>query len=167
MSSVNLIEILGNLSQSLIPVESLITGFGYVLGIVLVVSGLVELSKMSTHSHRRASVPLAAIAGGVVLIYLPSSLNVLTTTIFGTSSVIQYTQYNPYDIYSSMKVLLQAAGLLWFVRGTVLMVHAAEPGEQHGLKGFLFVIAGVISVNIEITIYTLNAIFQYLISFTL
>ena len=110
------------------------------------------------------SVPFAYILGGAALIFLPTSIETLSATLFGSTSALQYTEYNPYNIYSSMQVLIKTAGLVWFVRGTVLLVHAAKPGEQHGPKGFAFVLAGIGAINIQYTFAWVDWFFTYIMN---
>ena len=155
---------IGNLSKSLVEVQSLITGGGYLLGIGLVVSGLIKCTKISARSREKISVPLAFILGGAALIFLPTSIDALSNTLFGSTSALEYTTYNPYNIYQSMEVLIKTAGLLWFVRGAVLLVNAAEPGEQQGPKGLAFVLAGICALNIEYTIGWVDGFFTYIMN---
>ncbi len=164
MSMPDLVTMIGNLSLSFVSVQSLISGGGYLLGIAFVVSGLYKCTKITAHSREKMSVPLAYMIGGVTLIFLPTSIDTLTVTLFGSTSALQYTEYNPYDIYSSMTVLIKTAGLLWFVRGSVLMIHAAEPGKQHGPKGFAFVLAGIGAMNIEYTLGWVGWFFTYIMN---
>lgn len=167
MSSADLTTILGNIGLSLLPVQTLVSGLGYMGGIMCVISGLVRLKKVNKQSREGMSVPLAFIFGGAALIYLPSSLGVLSTTLFGTNSVIQYKEYSPYNLYSSIRVMIQTAGLVWFVMGTKLLMYAAEPGKQHGPKGFMFVVAGVLCMNFDYTVESVNLMFEYFISLTM
>ena len=166
MSAIDFTSILNNISQSLRPVEALVAGVAYVFGILFVISGCFKLTKIRGVSREGTATALACILGGVALIYLPSSITVLSTTFFGTSNILQYTSYNTYSIYGSVKLLIQTSGLIWFVRGCVLLIHAAEPGKQHGMKGVLFVIAGILSMNLDYTVYTFDALATYLIGLT-
>lgn len=161
MSSIDLTTILGNLSRSLLFVEVLLLQLGQLLGIALVISGLIKLTKINKHSHEGASTPIAYIFGGAALFYLPYSTEVISNTLFGKSSILQYTDFSTFNIYDSIQILVQTAGLVWFVRGCVLLVHAAEPGKQKGLKGLLFVIAGVLALNFNFTVGSINAMFAY------
>lgn len=162
MSSIDLTTILSNLAQSLLSVQQFVEGLGFVLGILFVITGLVKLTK--THfSQAGAGGPAAYILGGIVLIYLPSSVYVVSNTFFGSSNILQYTNYGGFSIYDSMGILIKTAGLVWFVRGAVLLMHASEPGKQEGLKGLLFVLAGVLAMNFTVTVSAINAIFSYFI----
>ncbi|HBI21340.1 MAG TPA: type IV secretion protein IcmC [Legionella sp.] len=164
MKMPDLVTMIGNLSQSLASVQSLIIGAAYVLGLSLVVSGLIQCTKVTPQSREKISVPLTRIFGGVVLIFLPTSVETLSNTLFGSSSALEYNAYNPYNIYESMQILIKTAGVLWFVRGAVLMISAAKPGQQHGTKGFAFVLAGIGAMNIEYTIRWIDWFFNYIMS---
>ena len=65
-----------------------------------------------------------------------------------------------------MRILIQTAGLIWFVRGSLLLVRASEPGKQEGIKGLLFVIFGVFAVNFNFTVDALNGMFAYFMKMT-
>ncbi|WP_133129968.1 type IV secretion protein IcmC [Legionella yabuuchiae] len=162
-------KMIANLSQSLLPVQELITGLGYLIGILMMMTAISKLrqiadARASGGSHEKAFVPLAYFLGGSALIFLPSAVTVLSNTAFGTGNILQYTSYNPYDIYNSVRILIKTAGLIWFVRGCVLLVHASEPGVQHGPKGLVFLCAGVMAVNFEGSIEVLNYVTDRLFS---
>lgn len=153
----DLIAIIGNLSQSLLSVQAVVSGLGYLIGILFMIIAISKLKQIGDARARGSGqhkmfVPLAYFMGGAALIFLPSAVNVLSKTTFGSGNVLQYTNYNPYDVYSAMRVIIQTAGLIWFVRGSVLLVHASEPGVQHGPKGLAFIVAGILAMNFEDTI---------------
>jgi len=164
MSIIDLTTILGNLAQSLLSIERLVEGLGFMLGIGFVFSGLIRLTKINKYSHDGPAVPLANILGGAVLIYFPSAVDVISNTFFGSSNILSYANYSRLNFYDSIGVLIQTAGVIWFVRGAVLLVHASEPGKQKGFKGFLFIIAGVLSMNFSFTVGALNAVLAYFVS---
>ena len=110
--------------------------------------------------------PVAYFLGGAALIFLPSTLTTISNTAFGYNNVLQYIQYNPYDIYSSISILIQTAGLIWFVRGCVLVVHGSEPGVQEGPKGLAFICAGILAMNMEYTYGALDYLMNKLLLLT-
>lgn len=168
MDSIDLITMIGNLSRSLMQVQAFLSGLAYLIGILCFVVGVIKLKQIGGRSsHEGAATPLVYMVGGAVLIYLPTSISVLANTTFGASNVLQYTRYNPYDIYSSMKVLIQTVGLIWFIRGCVLLIHASEPGEQHGPKGLAFLCAGVLAMHFENTVDYLNILMNKISALTL
>jgi hypothetical protein len=111
-------------------------------------------------------VPLAYLIGGGALLYLPTTLVVVSNTTFGENTVLQYGAVNPYDIYNSMKLVISTAGLLWFVRGCVMLVHASEPGVKDGPKGLAFLFGGVLAMNFESTGDALNYMLNQLFILT-
>lgn len=164
MTTPDLITMIGNLSQSLISMQSLLTGLAYILGILFFVTGLIKIKGIGKHSREKPFVAVAYLFGGALLIFLPTSLEVFSNTLFGSSSALSYTDYNPTSIYSSMHVLVQTAGLIWFIRGCVLLIHASEPGEQHAANGVAFVFAGILAMNIEYTVQAIETAAEYIIS---
>lgn len=166
MSSIDITQMIGNISLSFLPLQKLVTSFGYILGIILFVSGLYRLTKIHKRSQERLAVPITLMLGGAALLYLPTSIEVLSNTFFGMTNPLGYASYDPYDINSAMRVMIQTAGLIWFVRGSVLLIHASDPHEKHGMKGFMFLIAGIIAINFDYTRAAVETALNYLMSLT-
>lgn len=172
MNSFDLITIMGNISQSLGPVQKLLSGMGYLLGILLIMNGLIKLKKVGESrgggSQEKAFVPLVYILIGSLLIFLPSTIQVFSNTAFGVGNILQYSAVNPYDIKTSMIFLVKTAGLLWFVRGCMLLIYSSQPGSQgkDGPKGITFIIAGILAMNFEGTYGIINYLTNQLLSLT-
>ncbi len=163
----DLVSMIGNVSRSLYSVESLIAGFGYLIGILFMITAVAKLKKTTGSSSQEGMLgPIAYFLGGAALIFLPTMLSTLSSTAFGTGNVLQYIQYNPYNIYNSMGIVIQTAGLIWFVRGCVLLVHGSAPGVQEGPKGLTFIAAGILATNFEYTFGILNYCMDHLLSLT-
>jgi hypothetical protein len=167
----DVISMIGNVSQSLASVDSLISGFGYLIGILFMITAMTKLRKIgdakaNSSSQEKMFGPIAYFVGGAALIFLPSTLTTLSNTAFGSGNILQYIQYNPYSIYNSMGIIIQTAGLIWFVRGCVLLVHGSEPGVQEGPKGLTFICAGILAMNFEYTFGILNYFMNKLLSLT-
>lgn len=167
----DVVSMLGNLSRSLLSVETLLSGLAYILGILFVIAAIMKLKKMGegtrqVPSHEKMMGPLVLFMMGISLIFLPTMLKVLSSTAFGTGNILQYIAYNPGSIYSSMGILIQTAGLIWFVRGCVLLVHGSEPGAKAGPKGLMFVAAGILAMNFQYTYEALNYFMNQLFSLT-
>lgn len=172
MNGTDLITILGNISQSLYPVQHLITGSAYLLGILFFITAIAKLKKIGDHraqssSQEKMFTPMMYILFGAILVYLPSALSTMANTAFGVGNVLTYTKPSTPNIYNSIGLLVRTAGVLWFVRGCVLVTHASEPGTQEGPKGLIFICAGVLAMNFDNTIALVNYILSYLISWTL
>ena len=166
MDSADIISMIGNLSQSLVQVETLFVGLGFLLGIVLMITGIIKLKNMTGPSGGGMAAPMAFLLGGVALVFLPTMLGALSNTVFGNGNILQYIQYDPYSIYNSMGIMVQTAGLIWFVRGTMLLVQSSDPGSEGGPKGLVFVIAGILAMNFGSTVSAVNYIVGRLLSLT-
>jgi hypothetical protein len=160
MNTPDLITILGNLSRSLYPIQHLITGGAYILGILFFLTAIAKLRKIADYhgqsSQEKMFSPMMYLLFGAILLYLPTALDLMANTTFGVGNVLTYTSYNPANIFSSMGLLIQTAGILWFVRGSVLIVQSSQPGTQNGHKGLLFLLAGILAMNFDNTIAMLN-----------
>ncbi len=162
--STDWVVMLGNLSGSFVAVQTLLAGFAYLLGLLLVIIALTKFQSLgdSHGSQEKMSVPMAYLLGGVALIFLPSTISVLSNTAFGVGNVLQYIPYDPHSIYNSVGILVQTAGLIWFIRGCILLIHGSEPGAQEGPKGLAFLAAGILAMNFNWTMGLINSIITYL-----
>ena len=163
MDSNNLTQIIINLSQALGPVQHLISGMAYILGILLIITAFGKFYTMASAPRgsgggENAFSAYAYFLGGTVLLYTPTSFTVLTSSVFGQGSVLQYASTTPVDIVSAMILLIQTVGLVWFVRGCVLVVSSSQPGIQEGPKGMVFLFAGILAMNFETTAAVLSKI---------
>jgi uncharacterized membrane protein HdeD (DUF308 family) len=158
---IDLTTMLINLSHSMQPVQSFLSGFGYVIGVLMVVNGFSKLKKrIETGKHgghqENLTTGIAFIVGGAALIYLPSTSVVLSNTFFGSENILSYSTVGNDMFYHAMFLLIKTMGLVWFIRGTVLLVNASKPGDKHGSKGLAFLVAGVLAMNFDNTILSLN-----------
>lgn len=163
MTTIDLITILGNISHSLYPLQRLITGGAYILGILFFMTAIMKFMKIGDHraqssSQEKMYTPLMYMLFGAILLYLPSAMDIAANTAFGVGNVLTYTTYNPTNVYSSMGVFIRTAGILWFVRGCVLVAHSSQPGTQDGPKGLVFIIAGILSMNFDNTVAFMNTL---------
>lgn len=172
MTTTDLVTMIGNLSRSLYPVQKFISGGAYLLGILFFITALAKLKKIGdkraqSSSSEKMFAPMMYMLMGAFLLYLPSIFHVMANTAFGVGNVISYTSYNPTNIYSSMGLLIRTAGIIWFVRGCVLVAHASEPGTQEGPKGLVFILAGILAMNFYNSIAAVNYIVSSLINWTM
>lgn len=163
MNSTDIVAILGNLSRSLLQVETLFSGLGYLLGIWFIITAILKLKGSSSEG---TTVPIALFLVGAALVFLPTMVGVVSNSAFGQGNVLQYIKVDPYNIYNSMGLVIQTAGLLWFIRGCVLLVHSSEPGAEDGPKGLVFLIAGVFAMNFSSTVAVVNYIASHLLHIT-
>lgn len=159
MKFVDIVQMLGNLTRSLEQVAYLVGGISYLSGLVFIIIGLLRFKKIGAsgrQSQETPATPLAFIAGGAALLFLPNTMHLVSNTTFGNYNVLQYTNYNPYNIYQSIIILINTMGLIWFVRGTVMVVVASKPGHQAGYKGLFYLIAGVLALNFKLSMQFIN-----------
>lgn len=170
MNTIDLITILGNLGQSLVPVERLVTGISYLAGLVLVYSGIFRFKKIGSaggRSQEHYFSALSLVVAGAALLFLPTSIRILSYTTFGTENILSYSDYNKWDIFQSMGILIQTMGLIWFVRGCIMVVHASEPGHQNGLRGLFFIVTGIFAMNFVLTMSSIADIVNFLVSWSI
>jgi hypothetical protein len=167
MNSEDFITILGNLSQSLIPVQNLITGGSYLLGMIFFMTALGKLRSVGDRQAQPSTfASLMYFFFGAGLFYLPTFMTTLANTVFGVGNILNYAPYNQGGVYESMSIIIRTAGLLWFVRGCVLLAHSSEPGAKDGSKGLVFLFAGVLAMNLDITISMVNNAIMHLIDWS-
>lgn len=169
--SIDLITMFGNLSQALLPVQRLITGGAYLLGLLFIITALFKFKQIASQgarsgAHDKMFSPMMYLIMGVAFVFLPSTLNLMANTAFGTGNILTYVQFNKIDIRASVIVLIRTVGIIWFIRGCVLVAHASEPGTQHGLKGVLFLISGIFAINFEGSVALINWIQASLLDWT-
>lgn len=171
MNIPDLIAMIGNLSQSLLPVQRLLTGGAYLLGILFFITAITKLKEIGENPHSQTKFfgPLIYLTIGAFLLYLPTGIKILANSTFGVSNVLTYSNQNinPFNIFESMGLLIRTAGVLWFIRGSVLLAQASEPGTQEGPKGLVFLCAGVLSMNFDSSIAALNTIISTFVTWSL
>ncbi len=157
----DLVSIFINLSKSLAPIQELVSGFGYVLGIGLVIAAMNKFHKIGdaraqSHSQEKIFVPVAFLLMGVGLIFLPTALGTLANTVFGSDNILSYSYEEEDDLTAAIKFLIQTTGVVWFVRGSILLAHSSEPGVKDGSKGLTFIFAGIFALNFDNTVEVLG-----------
>lgn len=172
MNSEDLTLMLGNLSQSLLSVQRLITGFAYLLGMVFIFISLQKLKKVANFhpmspSQEKIFVPMAYMLFGAALLFLPSAIKIMANSAFGVGNVLSYASYKPYNVLDSMGIIIVTMGIVWFIRGCVLLAHASQPGVQEGPKGLMFVCAGVLAINFDNTVAMINTLMRHFTDVTL
>lgn len=159
-----------NLGRALEPVQEMIKYGAFMLGMVFIVVALFKLKEVTSHGHRSSKESLYGPAiyflMGAMLMYLPTGVATMSNTFFGVGNIMSYNPVGQVDVKASVIILIRTIGLIWFIRGCVLIAHASEPGKQHGLKGFLFLIAGVLAINYEGSVAMLDWFMTFLIEST-
>lgn len=162
MNIPDLITMIINLSNSLVPVIYLIRGFAYLVGLTFVFIAIVRFKNIAERhsqypSQERGYVPMAYLLVGIMLILIPETVTILSTTAFGEYNILAYTEpKNPNTLYDAIHILIKTAGFIWVVRGAILIATASQPGAKLGSKGVAFLFAGICALNIEATLSAIN-----------
>lgn len=167
-------DILQNLAHSLVPVENLVIGAAYLIGISFIMKALLTLKSQS--ESRGASggsggkeALVYALVGGMLL-FFPSGFEVLMNTTFGYPNVLAYAQpsYSSPMLNSlfgadnatgeALALIIQVVGVFSFVRGWVLIARGASQGQPPGGtgKGLMHVFGGILAMNIIGTLQVIN-----------
>ena len=162
-------DILTNIANSLLPVQSLITGGAYMMGIGFAMKALMALkhnSEARSGPNQSIKEPVIYLIVGGLLIYFPSTFSVLMNTTFGYSSVLAYSQQSTVSgwlggnsqVGLALTTIIQTIGLYAFVKGWVLVVRATSTGQPPGGvgKGLTHVFGGILAVNIVGTVELVN-----------
>ena len=152
MSIPDIVTMLQNLTNSVDDIQRLITGFAYVLGIVFIFSALSKLkvishSSVSSPAQIKMAVPIVYLLSGSALLFMPTMIQVLSNTFFGSGTVLSYASYSQINMQYMVGMMVKTAGLIWFVRGCVLIAHGSTPGFKHGFKGWVFLFAGIFAIR--------------------
>jgi len=170
----NQVDILTNIANTLVPVERLLTGAAYLIGLSLAFKAIYTLkvygearTMMSSNASIKEPVIYLIVAG--IFIYFPTAYEIMRNTTFGSdSTVLAYvnsdnkaisTIFGPDSLVGKpLALIIQTIGLIAFIRGWVLIARSASQGQQPGGmgKGFMHVFGGVLAMNIVGTLQIIN-----------
>ncbi len=167
-------NIITNIANSLLPVQKLISGGCYLLGLIFAFKAISSLralgeSKAMMSSGHSIKEPLVYFLVSAMLLYLPSGMAVLLATTFGSSSILGYSGEGADGVLTSVfgqdsilgqsiVIIIQTIGIIAFVRGWVLVSRASSQGQQPGGtgKGLMHVFGGILAINIVQTLQIIN-----------
>lgn len=156
----DLVSIFINLSESLPSVQSMVSGFGYIVGIGLMIKGFLKLKESAGQSHESIVSTMVYFFAGALLIFLPTAIDAFSNTFFGSDNILGYDTTSEDPFYYAIFLLIRTAGVVWFVRGCVLLLRTGKPGIKDSNRSLLYIFAGIMAINIETTIqaidYSLN-----------
>ena len=168
-------DILTNIANNLIPVEHLITGAAYLMGISFVIKGIFCLkqhgeTKSSMSQNSSFKEPLLYFLVGSVFLYFPTAFAVLMDTTFGYSNVLAYSALSTNnrvlnELFSpgneagiALATIISGIGLIAFIRGWILIARAGSQGQSPGgtSKGLIHVVGGIMAMNVIGTLQVIN-----------
>lgn len=157
--AIDAMQILINISNQINPIQRLVTAGAYILGLGFAFKGIYSLkvygqSVSMMSSQTTLKTPLMYLFVGAMLIYLPTAMNIMMQTTFGTTSILSYTgagsSYYGQGLRAVLR-LVQLIGVISFVRGWVILAQASGQGGHQGAsfgKAMTHIIGGVLAVNI-------------------
>src|SRR3990167_6138462 len=88
-------EVLVNLAKSLLPVQNLISGAAYLIGLSLGIKAIYTLkiygeAKTMQSSSTNIKEPIFYLIVAGLLIYFPTAMDIILNTSFGSSNILSY-----------------------------------------------------------------------------
>lgn len=148
----NQADVLNNIANNLLPVERLVTGAAYLIGLAFAFKAIYSLktygeSRTMMSSNTSIKEPLAYLLVAGVFIWFPTGLAILLQTTFGSSNILAYAPVNSNNqaitaVFGSgstigrpLAIIIQTIGVIAFVRGWVLIARSASQGQPPGGTG--------------------------------
>lgn len=172
------IDVLNNLAHSLGPVENLVVGAAYLMGLAFAFKAIYCLkvygeARTMMSSNTSIKEPAVYLMVSAILLYFKTGLQVILNTTFGAGSYSQILAYAPIHSGNStldalfgsnstvgwaLTVIIQTIGVIAFVRGWVLIARSASQGQPPGGtgKGLMHVFGGILALNIVGTLEIIN-----------
>jgi intracellular multiplication protein IcmC len=160
-------DILANIATSLVPIEKLLTGGAYLIGLAFAIKAIMTLK---THGEQRSSMSGTGNikeAGmymfvAAMLVYYPTAFETIMNSTFGYQNVLSYASLNSGSPWMSsifgtdsaagntITMIIQIVGLIAFIRGWVLIARASAQGQAPGStgKGLMHIFGGILAMNI-------------------
>jgi intracellular multiplication protein IcmC len=166
-------DILNNIAASMLPIQRMVSGFAYVMGIAFAfkaISSLKQYGESKTMMSQSSSMkePMVYLFVAAMFIYFPSGLAVMLNTTFGSPNILAYSSGEGGLINTlfgnnsmagrSLTLIIQTIGIIAFVRGWVLVARASAHGQQPGGtgKGLIHIFGGLLAMNIVLTMQIIN-----------
>lgn len=173
-SITNNVNILQNIANTLVPVQTMIRGFAYLIGISFALKAIYTLkmygeARTMMSGNTDIKTPLMYFLVAAVLLYFPTALSVVLNSTFGSSNVLEYSVitsqssvitslFGSETIGRPLTIIIQTVGLVAFIRGWVLIARSSSQGQPPGGtgKGLTHVFGGIFAMNIVATLEIVN-----------
>ncbi len=168
-------DILQNIANSLGPIQHLISGTAYLLGIGFAFKAIYTLkaygeARTMMSGNTNLKEPMIYFLVAAIFLYFPTGLNVFLNTTFGNSNILQYAPVNSNNqtinvlfgttstVGRPLAMIIQVIGGIAFIRGWVLIARSASQGQPPGGtgKGLIHVFGGIFAMNIVATLEIIN-----------
>ncbi|MEE9452433.1 MAG: type IV secretion protein IcmC [Gammaproteobacteria bacterium] len=159
---IDITQMLISLGESIDPIERLVRAFAYVIGVSFILKAIYHLKvygearAMSATQGGGMKEPLSYLFVGALFVYLPSMLEMMMLTVFGTEGVtpLSYqtnSRTTTQFAYAALR-LMQLIGWISFIRGWMILAKSSSQGaSSQGIrfgKGISHVVAGLLAINI-------------------
>lgn len=170
----NQADIFQHLAENLVPIEKLLTGGAYLLGIFFAIKAILSLKhfgegRMGGGQKEGLKEPLIYFLVSAVFLYFPTAFAILMNTTFGYSNVLAYSSISSSNqtistlfgsgssIGQSLSLVIQVIGMVAFFRGWLLIARSGSQGQPGNVsKGLIHIFGGILAMNIVGTLQVLN-----------
>lgn len=185
LSDMDVSEVMINLKNIIQPLISLMLAISFCAGIGFIFKALALMKKFGMHITQMSqsgeiSGPLVYLFVGAMLIYLPSTTNVLLESFFGGGNYVGVVSRDEFEalgtgaelltyaelssteewtqLANTLVLYIQFIGFLAFIRGWFIVARAGQPGVQPGSisKGVTHIVGGVIAINFVEVVKIIN-----------
>lgn len=173
----DLATVLKNIQGVIQPITALICIISYIAGVFMIFKAIVKLKRMGGLGTQMAMQPgdlmtiLVNFLVGAVLLYIPTSSDILTNSLLGTgrslfaggqsidysglgtgAELMQYsTGSNAQwaEVANTLILYIQFFGFISFIKGWFMLSHLGAHGSQagSGTKAVVHIIGGIIAMN--------------------
>lgn len=162
-------QMLINLSNTLGPIDKMLAGSAYVLGVSFAFKAVFTLkvygeARTMTSQHGNIKEPIMYFCVAAVFMFLPTGVSLVMQTTFGYSNLLAYSEWpsgggsNLGPGMVAILRLLQVIGLFAFIRGWLYISKSQSQGSQGGFsKGLTHIIGGIAAMNIIGTARVISA----------
>jgi uncharacterized membrane protein len=138
----------------------------YVIGLFLGIKSLFKFAEVSRDKNKSVSGPISTFLAGVALLYLGSTLDVLTSSVFtsGDNGLIAMPggMGQAKAVFKAIFTFISMVGLIAIVRGVLILKNVGDGGAPKNAtfsQGLVFLIGGLAAWHITATIRILASTF--------
>lgn len=150
-------SMLNRIAEQMPSLMRMVTAIAYVMGLSFVMLSLFKFkvygeqrTMMSSQHHLRE--PLTYLVVGMLLLYLPSSVQMGMSTFWAEPNPYGYLedQTQWVQVLNNAYMVIQLFGTIAFIRGLIIISHTGgHHGGQSGMgKGLIHIIGGIFCINI-------------------
>lgn len=164
------VDIINNIAVTMIPIQHLVSGFSYILGLAFAFKAIATLkqygeSKTMMSSSANMKEPMIYLLVAAMCLYFPTALGIIINTAFGSqqggnilATPVSNSSLFGSTVGRSLALIIQTIGGIAFVRGWVLIARASSQGQQPGGtgKGLVHIFGGILAMNIVLTLQVIN-----------